>query len=353
MGIKSTDNRGDKKRKSKNTVIISIVGIFLALVFSAGFYGYKLYSNVEQVKITDEELGLTTKPVEGSEEEIELKESEEKESEVNYGTFRQGDRFINIALMGVDARSLKDDTGTRADCIMVLSIDRENKSMKLGSIARDTYANIEGYGMDKINHAYAFGGPALMVKTLNQNFDLNISNFVVVNFFGMEKIIDRLGGVEIEVDEEEIQYINSYINEIKNIEGVSCDGITTPGIYNLNGIQAVAYSRIRYTSGGDFKRTERQREVLLKLAGKSSSIKLTDVMPIINELSSNLKTTLSASDMLSIATEIIKGGYQRNMEEKMFPEAEYSGGDMINGIYYYVTDLEQAKARIHEYLFGE
>ncbi|MEG0132504.1 MAG: LCP family protein [Clostridium sp.] len=343
------DNQRNHKRKikSKNIIIISIIAIFILSVFSAGFYGYRIYSNIEKVNPTESELGLTTTPAPI------VDDKKEGVPEVNYGTFRSGDRFINIALMGVDTRSLKDDTGTRADSIMVLSIDRENKSMKLGSIARDTYASIEGYGMDKINHAYAYGGPTFMVKTLNENFNLNISNFAVVNFFGMAKIIDRLGGVEIEVDEEEAATINGSISEIASIKGVDCDPITKAGTYNLNGIQAVAYSRIRSTEGGDFKRTERQREILLKLAAKSGDIKLTDVMPMINELSSNLKTTLSGTDMLSIATEVIKGGYQANMEERMFPEAEYSGGDMINNIYYYVTDLDVTKDRMKGYFFGK
>lgn len=232
-------------------------------------------------------------------------------------------------------------------------MENNNKSMSLGSVARDTYVNIEGYGKDKVNHAYAYGGPSFLVKTLNQNFDLNISNFVVVNFSGMAEIIDRFGGVEIEVDEEEIKTINGSIKEIANLKGVQCDNITSSGVLNLNGIQGVAYSRIRSTAGGDFKRTDRQREVLLALAKKSSNVKATDILPIINQLSSNLKTTLSATDMVSIATEVLKGGYQSNMEERMFPEAEYSGGDMINGIYYYVTDLDKAKESMHDFFFEE
>ncbi len=140
--------------------------------------------------------------------------------------------------------------------------------MKLGSVARDTYVNIEGYGTDKINHAYAYGDSIFLVKTVNQNFDLNISNFVVVNFFGMAKIIDRLGGIEIEVDDEKIKYINNYISEIAKIEGIQCENVASDEVHNLNGIQAVAYSRIRYTASGDFKRTERQRTVLLSLAKK-------------------------------------------------------------------------------------
>lgn len=333
--------RKEGKSKKKSIIIFSIIGVLLASIISVGLFINKIFGNIEKVEVKPEDLGIT---------EIEKQKEEE---EVTYGTFRSNERYINIALLGVDTRTLGAFDGTRADCIMMLSIDRENKTMKLASLARDTYANIEGYGMDKINHAYAFGGPTLMVKALNQNFNLNITDFAVVNFFGMAEIIDRLGGVELEVDEEEVQYINGYIDEISRIKGIEPQHISTPGTYNLTGIQAVAYSRIRYTDGGDFKRTERQREVLLKLAEKSNQVKIPDVVPIINQLSSNLMTTLSASDMTNLAVEIIKGGYTSNMSQKLFPEAEYSGGDMIDGTYYYVTDLQQATDGIHEFFYGE
>ncbi len=336
----NTENRSQNKIKLKKiSILVSFLVVFVVIVFSVGVYGYNLNSNIEKVNPTNEELGLAENP--------------QKEGEVDYKTFSSGERFINIALFGVDTRNLSDDTGTRADCIMILSIDRENKSIKLGSIVRDTYTNIEGYGMDKINHAYAYGGSTFMVKTLNQNFKMDISNFAVVNFGGLAKIIDRFGGVKIDIDEDEVEYINKYINEISKLEGVTPENITTPGVYNLNGIQAVAYTRIRYTAGGDFKRSERQREVLMELAKKGNTVNVSDIISIITDLSSNLKTTFDVNDMLSLSTEIIKGGYQANMEQEMFPEAEYSGGEMISDIYYYVTDLEKMKESMHNYFFGE
>lgn len=335
-------SRRERKRKSKKPIIItSVIVVLFTLITSGGLFIKGIFGNIEKVEATPEDLGI---------EKIEKPKVEE---EVTYGTYRPDERYLNIALLGVDTRVIGNYDGTRADSIMILSIDRETKAMKLASVARDTYANIEGYGMDKINHAYAYGGPNLMVKTLNQNFNLAITDYVVVNFFGMAEIIDRLGGVELEVDVDEIQYINPYIDEVSSIKGVTPEHITTPGTYNLNGVQAVAYSRIRYTDGGDFKRTERQREVLLKLAEKSSSVKITDVVPIINQLSSNLMTTLGASDMTNLAVELIKGGYSSNMSQTMFPEAAYSGGDMIDGVYYYVTDLSQAASGINNFFYGE
>lgn len=334
-------NKNPKKKSKKLIIFSTITVVLLTLILSAGLYIKNIFGNIEKVEATPENLG------------IEKVEKPKVEEEVTYGTYRPDERYLNIALLGVDTRVIGNYDGTRADSIMILSIDRETKAIKLASVARDTYANIEGYGMDKINHAYAYGGANLMVKTLNQNFNLAITDYVVVNFFGLAEIIDRLGGVQMEVFEEELASMNGSISEIAGIKGVEVAKITTPGTYNLNGVQAVAYSRVRSTDGGDFKRTERQREVLLKLAEKSSSVKITDVVPIINQLSSNLMTTLGASDMTNLAVELIKGGYSSNMSQTMFPEAAYSGGDMIDGVYYYVTDLSQAASSINNFFYEE
>lgn len=338
MEIKEKVN-STKHKNTKRKILISLGVIILGILTAVFVYGYKLNSNVKKVEVTPEDLGITTK-------------MEEPEKEVDYGTFRPNDKYINIALFGVDTRTLDSFENTRADSIMVLSINRENKSIKLASVARDTYVNIEGYGMDKINHAYAYGGPNLLVKTLNQNFDLNITDYAVVNFFGMGDIIDRLKGVDIEVDEDELQYINGYIDEVAKIKGVTTEHITSTGVQSLTGIQAVAYSRIRYTAGGDFKRTERQREVLLNLAKKSDAVKVTDIVPIVDKLSTNLMTTIAPIDIVSLGADVLKGKYKDNLGQNMFPEAAYAAGDMINGIYYYVADLNQTKEAMNNFFYG-
>ena len=325
----------------KKKVIISIVTILLVIIASVGGYTYKVATNIKKVDVAPEELGI--KP----------KAPEETKEEVKYGTFRPEERYLNIALLGVDTRTLENYENTRADSIMVLSIDRENKSLSLASVARDTYVSIEDHGMDKVNHAYAFGGAPLAVKTLNQNFDLNVTDFAVVNFFGLAKIIDRLGGVEIDVDDEELQTINGCINEVASIQGVEPKHVEKSGLQILDGTQAVAYSRIRSTAGGDFKRTERQREVLISLAKKNKDVKLTDIMPIVTQLSTNLMTTLQPADMINLSAEVITEGYQSNIKETMFPESEYAGGEIIDGIYYYVTDLDKTKEGMHEFLFSK
>ncbi len=143
----------------------------------------------------------------------------------------------------------------RSDSIIILSIDYVHNKLKLSSVMRDTYVYVEGHGNTKINHAYAYGGPVLAIKTLNSNFDLNIKDFVAVDFEGFKKIIDILGGVEIEIKDYELPTMETV-------------GIYEAGIYNLNGEQALAYSRIRKQGSGDYERTDRQRRVLEALFRK-------------------------------------------------------------------------------------
>ena len=180
---------------------------------------------------------------------------------VNEGVAEQLKGYRNIVLFGVDARANTYD-GSRSDCIIIASINQDTKDVKLTSIYRDTYVYIEGYGYDKITHAYAYGGPELAINTINKNFDLNITEFVAVNFDAVVDIIDAVGGVNIKIESAELNYINDYINAVDQQMGKRTPKVTRTGNQNLSGVQALAYSRIRYTAGGDYKRAERMRDVL-------------------------------------------------------------------------------------------
>ena len=148
--------------------------------------------------------------------------------------------YRNIAIFGIDSRANTYDKGNRSDCIMIASINDKTKEVKLVSIYRDTLVQIEDHGLDKITHAYSYGEAPLAIKTLNTNFDLNIKEFVTVNFDAVKDIIDSIGGISMNVTTEEVPHIS---------------GITAAGTYNLTGEQALAYARIRYATGGDYKRT--------------------------------------------------------------------------------------------------
>lgn len=217
---------------------------------------------------------------------------------------------------------------------------------------RDSYVDIEGYGYDKINHAYAYGGPELAINTLNRNFDLNIKGFVTVNFSTLPKIIDRLGGVDIEVDSEELNYINGYINNINQINGTSSPNTYTTGIYHMDGTQAMAYCRIRYTSGGDYKRTERQREVLSAIFSKALALNVSEYPALLNEILPMVETNLKSADILELASEVIKMG-KSTLEQERFPRDGYCQGEMINGVYYLTFDKATTVEQMHNYIFED
>lgn len=225
----------------------------------------------------------------------------------------------------------------RSDSIMIATIDTHNKKLKLTSIMRDSYVNIEGYGYDKINHAYAFGGPELSIKTLNQTFGLNIEYFVSVDFDTLPQIIDSLGGVEIDITEEEIPLVPY---------------VSYAGSQILDGEQALAYSRIRYASGGDYQRTQRQRNVLSALFNKALSLPVSEYPSFINNMLPLIQTNLGATDILTLATKVV-GMSNGNLEQERFPLDEYSWGENIDGIYYLRFDEEITKKQIMDYIFDD
>lgn len=197
------------KKGSKISLVILGVTLSILLIIVGGVYWYSshLFNKIEKIEIDTNDVGIK--------EEVQEKLSEYSNS------------VINIALFGIDAQ---DGEVGRSDSIIIATIDTTHKKLKLTSIMRDSYVTIADRGQDKINHAYAFGGAQLAIKTLNENFDLNIEDFVAVNFTTMPKIINKLGGVTIDITSEEVSHI---------------PGIDTAGTYNLTGEQALAYSRIR------------------------------------------------------------------------------------------------------------
>lgn len=304
------------KRGSKIVLIIIgiIIGVFLISIGGVYIYGRHIYNKVEKVEVDKEEVGIT-------------EEVEEKLSPYN-------NRVINIALFGVDSH---DGSTGRSDSIIIATIDTIHKKLKLTSIMRDSYVNISGIGNDKINHAYAFGGPQLAIKTLNENFDLNIQDFVAVNFDSLPKIIDMLGGVTVDVTEEEVSHIS---------------GINSAGTYNLTGAQALAYSRIRYATGGDYVRTERQRTILTKMYEKILSINPTQYTSLLNEGLSMLQTSLDYSKILELGTEVLKMGVT-TLEQERFPLDGYCQGEIINGVYYLIFNKSLTVEQLYNYIFED
>lgn len=208
------------------------------------------------------------------------------------------DGITNILLAGVDGNNL--EKGNRSDSMMVLTIDEKNNDIRITSLARDTYVQIPGYGEEKLTHAYAYGGPALLLQTIDKNFGLKIDKYAVVSFSSFEKIIDALGGVEIDVLPKEVSYIQ---------------GVDSAGKQTLNGAEALAYSRIRYADDA-YQRDNRQRTVMQAAYNKLAS-NPGDLMEIGNTILGYTKTNMPPMEIFKLANKVIKMNFTE------FPQLEF------------------------------
>ncbi|EEH96862.2 MULTISPECIES: LCP family protein [Clostridium] len=320
----------NKKKKKKSLgfkIFIGFLCVILAIAVVGGGYVIGLLNKMDNIKLNKDNLGIV---------EDEFKEYEN----VN--------KIKNIALFGIDATD--GETG-RSDSIMIATLDPVHNKLKITSVMRDSYVYIDGHGQDKINHAYAFGGPELAIKTLNENFGLNIEDFVSVNFSSLPTIINILGGIDIEITQEELEYINSYIDDINAKDGTYSPHISYAGVQHLDGTQALAYSRIRYTSGGDYERTQRHRTVLNALFNKLTSTSVTSYNSLLNEVLPYVQTNLNAGDILSLGTKVL--GIGNNLEQDRFPRDGYGEGTMIDGVYYLTFDKEATVKQMRDYIFND
>lgn len=260
------------------------------------------------------------------------------------------EKYTNIALFGLDNRS--NQMSGRSDAVIILTIDRVHNKIKMTSLARDTYVKIDAHGQDKLTHAYAFGRAQLAVKTLNQNFDMDITDYVTVNFFQMVELIDYVGGVEIDVDASEKSVMNSeYVNHLNKI-GIPCKPITKTGKQLLTGSQALAYTRNRYSPGGDIERGNRQKEVLMAAYEKIMASNVFKLSNAVGLLLKNCETSLSNAELLELGAWAIKNS--PTIESISLPDKECNAKDTkINGVYYYVYDLDIATTKIHDFIKEE
>lgn len=265
-------------------------------------------------------------------------------------TIVQNNDIKNIALFGIDET---EGTVGRSDCIMILTIDNKHNKLKLSSVIRDSYVTIPTKEKkDKINHAYAFGGPQLALQTLNENFNLNLDQFVTVNFSSLPKIIDNIGGITLDITNDELKYINHYINNLNDINNTNSSNINTSGSQNVDGTQALAYCRIRYTDGGDFERSQRHRTVLNELIKKFEIIPTTQYPSFLDELLPLVHTNLETSEILSLAVNLNSLKNQTLLQDR-FPRDEDGDGELIDEIYYYVFNEELTTKKIHNFIYEE
>ena len=207
---------------------------------------------------------------------------DEANIELNSGVEQELKDYRNIAIFGLDSRD-NSFSNSRSDCIIIVSINKKTNDVKLTSVYRDTYVDIEGYGLDKITHAYAYGGPELAINTLNKNLDLNITEFVTVNFDTVETIVDSIGGITLTITDSEASQI----------------GFSSGGTYTLDGKEALAYSRIRKIDS-DYQRTERMRTVLEAVFNKVKKQELAEISNFVDMVLPHISTNMSTNSIISL-----------------------------------------------------
>lgn len=288
--IPVAEETGKQKKLLKHVSVIAIECILLILAVA---FLYVVTITTSTVKKTD----VSTDNIEVNEEAVQKMEQQQKDKEESAGGKSKG--YRNVVLFGVDSREGALEAGSRSDSIIIASLDQDTNEVQLISVYRDTYMNT-GSRYEKCNAAYARGGPEQAMTMLNKSLDLNITDYVTVGFEGLIEAIDALGGVEVDVDVHEICHINNY--QLCMAEELGCDyeEVYESGLQTLNGMQATAYCRIRYTKGDDFKRSERQRNVLEAMMVKAQSASLTKLSNAVLAIMPNVSTSLDVSEILSM-----------------------------------------------------
>ena len=310
-------------------VALILTGLIVTICLSGFGYVYfklnKMYVKDEAVKSTEEQ-----------------------------GTMVEG--ITNILLVGTDGEYI--EKGNRSDSMMVVTIDSKNKDIRISSIARDTYVDIPGYSTEKLTHAYAYEGIDLLKEVFKVNFDLDIDKYIAVNFSSFMEIIDEIGGVVVDVPESGLESINSMIDACYNYYSDKDsvgekEYLTHAGTQRLNGYQALAFSRIRYTDSA-FHREARHREVAESAYKEFAQKGIETYKKCADILLNNTKTNISPMEMMNLAYTVLKIN-DKDIEQFQFPLEEYRNGHIINKQKGWVLewDKEPNLEAWHKFIFGE
>jgi LCP family protein required for cell wall assembly len=260
--------------------------------------------------------------------------------------------YLNVALFGVDSTTGSLGRGTRADGIIIASLNRSSGDIRLVSVYRDTYLNLGNDRYNKCNAAYAQGGPEQAINMLNMNLDLNITDFITIGFKGMSEAIDTLGGIMIEITEAELLHINNYQMTMAEDLGRGYVPIERAGLQRIDGLQATAYCRIRFTAGDDFRRAERQRDVLRAILDEAKKASPATLTRVADDIFSSVLTSFELSMIMSLLLDITKYDI---VGDSGFPAADLRTTATIgsSGSCVVPLDLEQNAIWLHDFLFGE
>ena len=260
--------------------------------------------------------------------------------------------YLNVALFGLDSREGDLGKDNRSDTMMIASLNKATGEVKLVSVYRDTLLKLDDGSYNKANAAYAFGGPEGAISMINRNMDMDISKYVTVNFNALVDVIDALGGFDMTLTHDEVVHMNNYCVETSEVTGKDYEKIEPEeeGTYHLNGVQVVSYARIRYTGGGDFERTSRQRRVLALIAEKAQSASFSTLNKIIDKVFPQVSTNFTITEMIAYAKDIAKYKLGDSMG---FPDNNsFDMLDVVGSVVIPET-LTSNVEDVHKFLFGD
>lgn len=331
MGAKQNKRKkaSRKNRQRRKIVLFVFELLILALVLLLLYVWAQFFSKVDiDSGFTSSQAGIN-------------KDMNSQTAEVLKG-------YTNIALFGLDNRSTNNYSSGNSDTIMIASINNDTKEVKIVSVYRDTYLSIGGGKFNKANSAYNRGGVEQAVKMLNANLDLDIKEYVCVDWSALIEAIDALGGVTLEITDTEAIYINAYLNEIDPVLNISTPRVPGGGVVNLTGAQATAYARIRYTAGSDFLRTSRQRIILEAMLNKAKNSDLATLTSVCSAVFDDISTSLTITELLGLAKDVTEysiastTGFPLQLTTRDLADA----GDAVVPV-----DLSANVEQLHEFLF--
>lgn len=340
--------KANKKGKQRVKIIIFIVEILIIVAML--LVVWKVFET------TDKSEGPHVVSIEESDIIINSEVKENLENKESTADDMKMKGYWNIALFGVDAIKTEQlYKGSRSDSMMIASINLDTGEIKLVSLYRDTYLNKGNDKYGKCNGAYAANGAKQAMSMMNLNLDLAITDFVTVGYKAVKECVDGLGGVWIDIDSAELEHINNYQLSIvrdTDIPKSEYEPVTTTGKQLLNGLQAAAYCRIRYTKGDDFKRTERQREVIKAMEEQAKKMSLGELTELLPKVLKHVYTNIDEADMLELVKNINK---YTIVDEGGFPKEDLRVTNTIgsSGSCVVPTDLEKNVVWLHEFLFEE
>jgi len=328
------------KPRKKRRKVLFILEIIVLLLFIGGLYVYgQISAKMDKIDIQETDL-----------QEQDIVTNDQAPQMTGYTTY---------ALFGLDHRSRNEKLNTEnSDTIIVASINNDTKAVKLVSVYRDTLLNVKDDTYSKANAAYALGGPAQAVNMLNTNLDLNITDYVSIDFDALVTVVDCLGGLDIPLSYAEIVHMNNYCVETAEETGKSYTPVELPepkpedqeaivGTYHLNGVQATSYCRIRYTASLDMERTERQRRVIQMIVDKAKKAGLSTIFDIMDQVFPMVKTSVSKTEILKLIPAMI--GYCID-ETTGFPQ-DYKFAT-VKGSVIVPTTLDSNVLKLHQFLYG-